>query len=227
MNSSATTPVQPVLQKKDEEILVVQRNILFAKGDVQGFKPLTDADYSDYVAIVQNNQQFLWRSVMEADPTYKQIIPYLIFRHDDMYFLMKRRSTASEARLKDKHSLGIGGHIRKEDITDGAMENWARREFAEEVAYAGNLAIKPLGIINDDSNEVGRVHVGFAFLLEGDSDAIQVRSELKEGQLMTLEQMDAFYDSMETWTQLVFTYLKAMSLPGDMLAQGSVHESAR
>jgi predicted NUDIX family phosphoesterase len=120
---------------------------------------------------------------------------------------MKRRSTASEQRLKDKYTNGIGGHIRQEDIENTTLFQWAQREFAEEVCYQGNFTVKPIGLINDERDEVGRVHIGFVFLLEGDSDQIAIRAEHKEGYLLSLEECKELYPLMESWSQFVLDYL--------------------
>jgi len=199
-SSDATVSV-----KKDEKILVLRREKLFPGGAPQGLIPATNFEY--YQKLIQKNQEFLWRSDMEEDIAYKQIIPYLVFCYDDTYFLMRRRSNASEARLKDKYSLGIGGHIRQEDMAESSLMAWAAREFGEEVNFDGSFVFKPLGILNDDSNAVGQVHTGFVFLLEGNSPHISIKSELKEGNLLTLEEMKPLYDKMEGWTQLVFDHL--------------------
>jgi len=190
----------------DEKILVVKREILFSAAEFQGFLPLDD--FGSYQQLIKQHQKFLWRSAMETDPSYKQIIPYLIFCHNDHYFLMQRKKTASETRLKNKHSLGIGGHIREEDMDGATLIDWAQREFHEEVAYTGGLSITALGLINDDSNDVGQVHIGFAFLLQGDSPNIAIKSELKEGKLLTLDAMQPLYNSMEHWSQLIVNFLK-------------------
>lgn len=200
---------QAVVKKVDEKILVVPRNVLFQNNDVwSGFKALTSLE--DFQTIVEQNKLFLWRSEVEQDPSYKQIIPYLVFRYQDTYFVMKRRSTASEQRLKDKYTNGIGGHIRQEDIENQTLFQWAQREFDEEVCYKGNFTVKPLGLINDERDEVGKVHIGFAFLLEGDSDQIAIRAEHKEGYLLTLAECQALYSSMESWSQFVLDYLADM-----------------
>lgn len=198
--------MQAILKKVDEKILVVPRSVLFQGGDDwSGFKVMETLE--DFQAIVEQHKLFLWRSDVEQDPSYKQIIPYLVFRHQDKYFVMKRRSTASEQRLKDKYTTGIGGHIRQEDIEDQTLFQWAQREFDEEICFKGNFAVKPLGLINDERDEVGRVHIGFAFLLEGDSDQIAIRAEHKEGYLLTLKECEALYPSMESWSQFVLDYL--------------------
>jgi len=191
--------------KKDEKILVVAREKIIPTPGWHGIK---STNFDPCLQIINQEKQFLWRSQMEQDPTYKQIIPYLIFTHQNKYFLMQRKGTASEQRLKNKYSLGIGGHIRQEDMTSESISDWAKREFHEEVNYAGKLEIEPVGILNDDSNAVGRVHLGLVLLLKGDSEAISVRSELKNGKLASLKECELLEDSLESWSQEVFKTLK-------------------
>jgi len=189
-----------------EKILVIQRQNLFsAIPDFSGFQPLHN--FSQIQTIITKHQEFHARSTMEENPLYKQIIPYLVFEHNNTYFLMRRQSTASEQRLKNKYSLGIGGHIRQEDLNSNNIIDWAQREFHEEVSYCGNLKTIPLGIINDDGNAVGQVHIGFVFLLRGDSPNISIKSELKEGRLVSLETCKTMYDDLESWSKFVCDYL--------------------
>jgi predicted NUDIX family phosphoesterase len=208
-----------LFMKNDEKILVVPRLVLLANDDLNGFVSMTNFDL--YEDIIRQSGQFLWRSEMEENPAYKQIIPYLIFKHQERYFLMHRRGDATEQRLKGKGTLGIGGHLREEDMQHGSIITWAQREFHEEVSYAGKLNIEPLGLINDDSNPVGRVHVGFVYLLEGDSPAISIKSELKDGSLKTLAELAEVAHGMETWSQLVLQALMQKSH-----TQGVMHEAS-
>lgn len=204
-----TPQLQPSQQQttatQNERILVVQRNAFFAHHPA--WHGLKKSELESYLSLARTHQEFIWRKDAELDPTYKQIIPYLIFEHNNHYFVMERSAQASEQRLKSKLTLGIGGHIRQEDITGATLFDWARREFHEEVDYAGSFSIEPLGIINDDSNAVGQVHVGFALLLKGDSDAITVKSELKSGMLMTREEIALQYDRFESWSQFIIDAL--------------------
>jgi predicted NUDIX family phosphoesterase len=193
------------LMEHDELILVIKRDELFPEGAWTGMRSV---DLDGYTNLIQKKQEFMPRSHMETDPTYKQIIPYLIYQYEDRYFLMQRQSKATEQRLQSKYSLGIGGHIRKEDLSTNSIADWAHREFHEEVSFNGTFTIQPLGILNDDSNAVGQVHAGFVFLLKGDSPNIKVKSELKSGVLLSLDELQDFYDRMESWSQTVFTYLK-------------------
>ncbi len=190
--------------KEDEEILVVPRKKLFPQEITQGIKKI---DFYDYEELINCFGIFMWRSQAEIDPNFKQIIPYLIFNFNDKYFLVQRKSSASEVRLQNKYSLAIGGHIRKEDIAEKNIINWAWREFHEEVSYSGKLEIEPLGILNDEADFVGTVHTGFVFLLKGDNENIKIRSELKSGTLLTLDECKHFYSNMESWSQFVFNHL--------------------
>jgi predicted NUDIX family phosphoesterase len=202
--NQATVQQQPAPIKVDERIMVVKRSILFADGEWQG---LRCAGVAHYQQLVATEGEFHWRSTMETDATYKQIIPYMIFEYADSYFLMERKATASEQRLKSKLSLGIGGHIRQEDIAGGALFDWARREFHEEVLYNGSLDIESLGVLNDDSDMVGQVHLGFILLLHGDSSDISIRSEHKQGMLVPRDQMDLYRDRMESWSQIAWKHM--------------------
>ncbi len=192
--------------KWNEQILVVKRDRLFP--DFQAvWHGVQSANLSKCIDTIITYQEFMPRGIAETDFSYKQVIPYLVFKHGEKLFLMQRRSNSSESRLANKYSLGIGGHIRKEDIQSRDIFEWARREFYEEVDYKDILKITPLGILNDDTNDVGKVHVGLVLLLEGDSDQISIRSELQNGTLYSFEECMNFYPQMESWSQLVFDFL--------------------
>ncbi len=189
----------------DESILVIKRDILFHDGNVQGLK-LTNID--SYRDLIQQHKEFLPRSLMETDYAYKQVIPYLIFTHENHYFLMQRHAKASETRLQNRFSLGIGGHIYQKDMLTNDIYAWAEREFHEEINYTHSLTkIEPIGILNDDSNDVGRVHVGLVLLLHGDSSTINIKSELASGKLVSLKECETHRPQLESWSSIVFDYL--------------------
>ncbi len=195
------------IQQKPESILVVKRTDICSEELWTGYTP---SDLKNELIAVQNKRVFMPRPEAEINPEYKQIIPYLIFTHENKYFLMQRRATASEQRLASKYSFGIGGHLREEDMHGNSFFDWALREFHEEIAYSGTLTAQPLGIINDDSTDVGKVHIGFVILLTGNSADITIKSELKSGQLLTLEECEYYYQNMETWSQMVYEQLKKL-----------------
>lgn len=199
---------QSPLVTPDEHILVVKREKLFETRPA--WHGLSTTDFDEVFQHISAHQEFHPRSLMETDPTYKQIIPYLVFTHQGRFFLMQRQAHASEQRLKNKFSLGIGGHVRKEDLSATDIMGWAQREFNEEVHYEGTYTVRPLGILNDDTNAVGQVHVGLVLLIEGTTEKISVRSELKSGSLYSIQECEEFYPQLEGWSQFVFAAIKEL-----------------
>lgn len=209
MQQQSSNPQVPPQIVPREHILVVPRDRLF--GMLEAWHGLKTDSFNELFGIITEHQEFHPRDLMETNPAYKQIIPYLVFSHNERYFLMQRQATASEQRLKNKYSLGIGGHVRKEDLQATDIMGWAQREFNEEVHYEGTYTVKPLGILNDDSNAVGQVHLGLVLLIEGTSESISIRSELKSGSLYSLKECEGFYPHMESWSQFVCDTLKGLS----------------
>lgn len=196
----------------EEHILVVKREHLLPPQHAwQGIK--TDG-MTAIADIITKHQEFIPRSSAEQDERYKQIIPYAVFRFEGRYFLTQRKSSASEQRLRNKFSLGIGGHMRQEDMSQNSIFGWAMREFHEEIEYEGTIVPTIIGAINDDSNEVGKVHLGLVLLLEGDSDRITVKSELKDGFLASMEECQVYMPHMETWSATIIKHLQSNAYLG-------------
>jgi len=200
------------MKQRDESILVLPRVLIdqaLALPATPGVTVLDEAQQQQFEALVLQEGVFLPRSAMEVDPAYKQIIPYFVFVHNDRIFVMQRSNQAGEQRLAGAYTIGIGGHVRKTDWDAGpSIRAWGMREFAEEVAYRGTIErVVPFGVVNDDSNLVGQVHIGFVYVLHGSSNAIAVHSELASGQLMSRAEALALRDRMETWSQLVLDAL--------------------
>jgi predicted NUDIX family phosphoesterase len=193
---------------RSEEVLVVPRAEIFPDGAWHGF---IHEDPERYLSIIAARRQFRPRGEVEEDPDYQQIIPYLVFRHGDRYLLTRRLKQSSEKRLRHLYSLGVGGHINRVDVADEAadpVEEGLRREFEEEVVYEGGWSHRLIGLINDDSNEVSRVHLALVFEVTGDRAEISIRETGKlEGELLRLEEMKIYYLDMESWSQLIYDHL--------------------
>lgn len=204
MNISKSHPRAP--QKHDEIILVAPRSLLMQ----ESWHGLKTDGLSQFIQRIQEYKEFHPRSLMEQDEQFKQIVSYMIFKFEDSIFLMQRKASASEQRLKNKLSIGIGGHLKQEDIIGDEIITWIFREFHEEIRYTGSIKPTLLGFMNDDTNSVGRMHLGAVFLFEGDTNDIAIKSELKEGKLVPLKELNTYYDSMETWSQLITMYLSTI-----------------
>ncbi len=190
----------------DEHVLCVRRDEVFPDGAWHGF---VSEGLARYQQVIREGSFFMPRSEVEDDPAYQQVIPYIVFRHGDRYLLTRRLKASSEKRLRQLYSLGVGGHINPGDVDHGdPVMDGLRREFEEEVEYAGEVNATLLGLINDDSSPVSRVHLALAFLVEGSSPEIRIRETDKlAGELLTLEEMRIYYLEMESWSQIVYDRL--------------------
>lgn len=204
-NQSLELETKETTSYKKEDILVVPRSNLDLDNMEFG---LFEVDEVNLFNTIISKAQFLNRNLAENDACFKQIIPYMVYRHGDKYFLMQRSGKAGEQRLANKFSLGIGGHIQAKDLLETkSIIEWGKREFLEEVNFRGNFESKFLGIINDELSEVGKVHLGIVFILEGNSDDISVREELVGGELLTLSEILEKQVEIEAWSKIVIDYL--------------------
>ncbi len=193
---------------KKENILVAPRAILEPFINFRGFKSSGDAPINEWL----KQGIFKSRDEMESDPSYKQLIPYILLRHEDRVFRYWRTKRAGESRLHHLYSLGVGGHIDQRDEnlftpTDKLLDEAAMRELKEEVEIDSPESLKHIGFINDDESDVGKVHFGIVYEAWLGNDAIKTR----EGALGRGEwkAVDALSDvAYETWSQfLVDEYL--------------------
>jgi predicted NUDIX family phosphoesterase len=191
-----------------EHVLCVRRDDLFPNRTWHGF---VDEGLERAQRVMREGAFFMPRAEVEDDPAYQQIIPYLVFRHGDRYLLTRRLKASSEKRLRQLYSLGVGGHINPGDLEHGdPIADGLKREWEEEVEYGGSFQATLLGLINDDSSPVSRVHLGVVFLIDGDSPDIRIRETDKlSGELLTLEEMRIYYLAMESWSQVVYDRLVA------------------
>lgn len=187
----------------DEEILVVPRADLFWRGPFHGVTP---DGLDEYLECIRRFGAFRRRGDVEEDPSLKQIIPYLIVRSGDRFMLFQRTRSGGEARLHDLYSIGVGGHISKEDVA-GAGDLVAagmRRELEEELTLAGHWSARLVGVLNDDATAVGSVHFGLVHLVEVPAGEVAIReTDRLTGRLAAPAEIRAVYAQMETWSQLV------------------------
>jgi predicted NUDIX family phosphoesterase len=159
--------------------------------------------------VIRKQHFFMSRAEVEDNPNFQQIIPYVVFRHGDRYFLTHRLRASSERRLRKQYSLGVGGHINPGDLSGGdPIQDGLKREWEEEVIYAGSFEAHLIGLLNDESSPVSKVHLGVVFLVDGDRPEIAIRETDKlAGELLTLHDMRIYYLGMESWSQMVYDRL--------------------
>ncbi|ERK60407.1 MutT/NUDIX family protein [Gemella bergeri ATCC 700627] len=173
------------MSKWDEQILVVKREILFnnEKNDFYGFLPKEDEKVKKIVDTFEH-YEVKRRGDMEENPKYKQLIGYVLVKDKATkeVLVYRRLVGGGEARLHGKASVGIGGHMNEvagKTIYEMLKIN-AARELNEEVGVDENYALKNLhfvGLINDDKEVVGQVHVGVVYTCEVDKDIVEVKED--------------------------------------------------
>ncbi len=166
-------------------------------------------DTAGLLQLIAEKHFFIARDVAEVSPQYRQVIPYVVIRSGELTYVLRRTSRQTETRLHHKASLGIGGHINPgHDLTSGLQ-----KELDEEVAIASEYDLEFIGILNDQSTEVGRVHLGAVYELRARSAHVQVvEVDKMSGAWATMEELAPMRAAMESWSQIVYDqYLNARS----------------
>lgn len=199
---------------EDENVLVISRELFDQLGVFQGIS-LEPEKYLPSMLDPANNY-FLKRDLAEEDPSHKQIIPYAIFRHGDKFLHYVRGGGSGEKRLASKGSIGIGGHINDIDYAASSLDQdtyttGVNREIDEELNLSGDHTQEILGLINDDSNEVGQVHLGVVHLFTLESDQVTAGEDnIVDLQFLSLEQLEKKHDELETWSQICVQGLRQL-----------------
>lgn len=191
----------------DELVLVVPRHVLMADPGWRGIRAdlMTGPQFE---ALVAANGEFRSRGEMERDRSWKQVIPYLVLRDGPSYFLMRRTKAGGDARLHDLWTIGVGGHLNP---GDGDLAGGLRREWREEVEASFEPEFELLGLINDDTTDVGSVHVGAVYVADARGRAVTIRETDKlTGAFAGPGEVATVVGRMESWSALVFEHLEAV-----------------
>lgn len=200
---------------QEEQILVIERKIFEQVGAFNGLA----TDVQKYISKVfaQGVPRFMPRPQAEKDPSFKQLIPYVIMTCDGKYLSYVRGKRAGETRLVAKRSLGIGGHINPVDWTLFTADPYkiyleaVQREVAEEVSVETKYQDRVIALLNDDSNEVGQVHFGVVHLWTLDEPKVERHEQMiTQMSFMSIPELQAVRDTMETWSQICLDGLSKM-----------------
>jgi predicted NUDIX family phosphoesterase len=192
-----------------ERVLVVPTELFHRIGHFHGFRE----DAEQYLAELLNpaHMQYLPRAEMETDPSFKQLIPYVIFRYQlpdrtTQLFHYTRGTGQGEARLRSKVSIGIGGHISACDHRDDCKETYLegmRRELDEEVAINTAYHEHVAGLINDDETDVGKVHLGVVHIFDVERPEILPReTEITDAGFREVSELFQLRQRMESWSHI-------------------------
>lgn len=191
-------------------ILVIERKHIPEPLLKQGFNPASE---SLVKSLLENPQLFfMQRDLAENDPNYKQLIPYVVFQSPKGFFSYQRGKASLETRLRMLRSLGVGGHIEKEDgdIGQNSYIKGLWRELKEEVGIDPSNNIKLLGFINDDSNDVGKVHLGIVHLYQLETSDLESKElNLTDCKFSSISKIKEEEESFETWSRLLIPFLES------------------
>ncbi len=194
------------MNPQSENVLVVKRSLFDQLGSFDGinFEP---RKYLDAI-LSRGNNFFLPRPQAEKDPTHKQIIPYALLAFEDKVLYYVRGKKAGEQRLVAKGSIGIGGHMNEGDeslfaLDEAAYRAGVEREVNEEVKISTRFEDRIVALLNDDTTEVGRVHLGIVHIFK----LVEPKVEKREAMITSLaflgkDELVARRKSLETWSQI-------------------------
>jgi predicted NUDIX family phosphoesterase len=200
---------------QDEHVLVVQRKVFEEVGAFNGLA-LDIQKYLDKL-FAPGVPRFMPRPQAEKDPSFKQLIPYVIMTCNGKYLSYVRGKRAGETRLVAKRSIGIGGHINPTDdmpLFGNFYDTYlaaVQREVAEEVSIETKYKDRVVALLNDDSNEVGQVHLGIVHLWTLDEPRVNRKEQMiTQMGFMSIPELQLVRDTMETWSQLCLDGLAKM-----------------
>lgn len=201
----------------EEKVLVVPTRLFHELGHFQGFNPDVERYFEPLLS--SSEVSYRPRGEMETDPSFKQLIPYVLFRYTQpdgtvLVFDYLRGGGVGEARLRAKRSIGVGGHISSLDydkaltqataLVEGVYREGMLRELEEEVSIDTPYTETVAGLLNDDQTEVGQVHLGVVHLFDVEEPNVLPREDdLHEAGFRPAAQVLAELDRYETWSQIV------------------------
>ncbi len=187
----------------DELVYVVPRAAVMP---MPGWYGLRTAALEESLAVIGRLGEYRSRAEMERDPSFKQVIPYLVLRDGQRWFLMRRTRGGGDARLHDRWSIGVGGHLNP---GDGGLDLGLLREWQEELETDFVPEFRPLGLLNDDTTEVGAVHLGVVYVADAGGREVAIRETDKlAGEFVPTSVVADGADRLETWSRLVFDFIE-------------------
>jgi len=155
------------------------------------------------------NYTFEDRGKAEYDTSLKQIIPYVVIRQANRFYMLKRLKKQMETRLHNMLSLGVGGHINPGESMDGSiLKAGLYRELREEVFVEEVHRLTSIGILNENTQEVSNFHTGIVFLLEVSGEVRVLETEKMEGQWVSMDTLTQLYEFFESWSQIIIQFLQ-------------------
>ena len=197
-----------------ENVLVVRRSLFDQLESFQGLNFEPQKYLKAFLS--RGNNFFLPRPEAEINPAYKQIIPYALIAFENKIAYYVRGKKAGEQRLVAKGSIGIGGHMNEADeslfaLDEAAYRAGVEREVNEEIKIESSFEDQIVALLNDDTTEVGRVHLGVVHVFKLAEPKIEKREAMITGlTFLPKEELLARREAMESWSQICLDSLERL-----------------
>jgi predicted NUDIX family phosphoesterase len=186
----------------EELVLGVPRDVLPGGASWHGVRTDCVAQVLDAVA---RHGRFRPRADAEVDAGWKQIIPYVVVLDDERLFLMRRTRAGGDARLFERYSIGVGGHVNPED---GGIDGGLRREWEEEIEAGFTPDFELLGVLNEEDADVSSVHLGLVYSADAAGRPVTIRERDKlSGEFVDRAAVTTVSDRLEGWSKLLLEFL--------------------
>lgn len=170
-----------------------------------GWTGIRTAGVRELLDVATSAGEYRPRAEVEDDPDFQQLIPYVVVEDGSRVFLMRRLRGGGDTRLHDRYSIGVGGHVRAGDVD---LAGGLAREWAEELVADWQPAFEPIGLLNDDRDPVGAVHLGIVMHVDARGRALRVReTDTLEGWFAERSEVRALTDRLESWSRIVLDHL--------------------
>jgi predicted NUDIX family phosphoesterase len=202
----------------DESVLVVRRSLFDALGSFHGLNFEPQRYLEKFLS--RGSNFFLPRPHAESDPAHKQIIPYVIIAHENTVLYYVRGKKAGEQRLVSKGSIGIGGHMNDTDdvlfnfdslTTEAAYRTGVEREVNEEIKIESTFEDRIVALLNDDTTEVGRVHLGIVHVFKlAEAKVQKCEAMITNLAFLSGNELKARREALESWSQICVDSLERL-----------------
>lgn len=214
------------LHTMDSKVMGLPENVIFANGRWQGF--LMDPEKTNEILeLINTRAEWRPRQEAEVDPSWKQIYPYALFKYQNYYSEFKRGTTASDTRMNLKYTMAVGGHVFQKDYqqSGNSFNTFIQQIFHQDIDYKGNLTTQCLGVINDQSDNLGRYHVGIVYVLEGDNGNLKSKIHTESRLVKLADMTGEDVEFLERWSQMIYRQLRDKEIAGSTNTPQHFHVS--
>ncbi len=190
-----------------ESVMGLPSYVVFVNGQWQGL--LTGPQANELRELFEDHADWRPRDEAEKDGSWQQLIPFGVFKVGEKYAELKRGTEGSHSRLYQRYTLGIGGHVMRREYDESqSLEMWMEQKFHEELHYEGTVKVNFLGILNDNSDALGKNHLGLVYVLEGNVEEFKAKKHTESRLVKLSEMTEDDIGFLDRWSQMIYRQLR-------------------